>query len=68
MFGKQNRFCNSKWFKLYLWLDYDEISDSVTCFTCKCQHSKLNGNAETAVEKGGGDRGGGQESLPVYLK
>ena len=31
MFGKQNRFCNSKWFKLYSWLDYDEISDSVTC-------------------------------------
>ena len=30
VFGKQNRFCNSKWFKLYPWLDYDEISDSVT--------------------------------------
>ena len=33
-------------FKLSLWLDYDEISDSVTCFVCKCHHSKLKGNVE----------------------
>ena len=30
VFGKQNRFCSSKWFKLYSWLGSDEISDSVT--------------------------------------
>ena len=35
VFAKQNRFCNSKWFKLYPWLDYDEVSDGVTCFVCK---------------------------------
>ena len=29
VFGKQNRFCNSKWFKLYPWLDYEEVSDSL---------------------------------------
>ena len=23
VFGKQNPFCNSKWFKLYPWLDYE---------------------------------------------
>ena len=27
----QNLFYNSKWFKLYPWLEYDEVSDSVTC-------------------------------------
>ena len=36
VFGRQNRFCNSKLFKLYPWLDYDEISDSGTCFVFKC--------------------------------
>ena len=41
MFGTQNRFCNSKWFKLYPWLDYDEVIDSITCFVCKRHHSKL---------------------------
>ena len=46
VFGKQNRFCDSKWFKLYLWLDYDEVSDSVTYFACKRHHSKLKGNVE----------------------
>ena len=33
--GKQNQFFNSKWFKLYPRLDYDEIKDSATCFFCK---------------------------------
>ena len=46
VFGKQNRFCNSKWFKLYPWLDYDETSDSVTCFVYNHYHSKLKGNIE----------------------
>ena len=41
MFGKQNQFCNPKWFKLYPWLDYDEVIDSITCFVCKHHHSKL---------------------------
>ena len=40
----QNLFYNSKWFKLYPWLEYDEVSDSVTCFACKRHHSKLKGN------------------------
>ena len=46
VFGKQNRFCNSKWFQLCPWLDYDEVSDSVTGFVCKRHHSKLNRNIE----------------------
>ena len=41
VFGKQNRFCNSKWFKLYPWFDCDKISDSVACFIFKRHHSKL---------------------------
>ena len=41
MFGKQNQFCNSKLFKLYPWLDCDEISDSVTYFVYKYHQSKL---------------------------
>ena len=27
-------------------VDYDEVSDSVTCFVCKRHHSKLKGNVE----------------------
>ena len=42
VFGKQNRFFNSKWFKLYPWLDYD----SITRFVCKRHHSKLKKNVE----------------------
>ena len=53
VFGKQNRFCDSKWFKLYLWLDYDKVSDSVTCFVCKRLHSKLKGNAEKSFTSAG---------------
>ena len=53
MFGKQNRFCNSKWFKLYPWLDHDEVSDSVTCFICKSHHSKLKGNVEKSFTSAG---------------
>ena len=34
-FGKQNRSCQSRWFTEFNWLDYDEVSDSVTCFICK---------------------------------
>ena len=45
--GKQNRFCNSKWLKLYPWLYYDEISDSVTCFVCKCHHSRHHSSLKT---------------------
>ena len=37
VFGMQNWFCNSKWFKLYPWLDYD----SVTRFVWRRHHSKL---------------------------
>ena len=46
VFGKQNQFFNSKWFKVYPWLDYDEVSDSVTCFVCMHHYSKLKGNVE----------------------
>ena len=53
VFGKQNRFCDSKWFKLYLWLDYDKLSDSVTCFVCKRHHSKLKGNVEKSFTSTG---------------
>ena len=53
VFGKQNRFCNSKQFKLYPWLDYDEVSDSVTCFNCKRHHSKLEGNVEKSFTSAG---------------
>ena len=44
--GKQNRLCNLKWFKLYPWLEYDEISDSVTRFFCKNHDPKLRENVE----------------------
>ena len=53
MFGKQNLFCNSKWFKLYPWLDYDEISDNVTSFVCKRHYSKLKGNVEKSFTSAG---------------
>ena len=53
VFGKQNQFCNSKWFKLYPWLDYDEVSDSITCFVCKHHHSKLKGNVEKPFASAG---------------
>ena len=36
-------------FKLYPWLEYDEVSDSVTCFVCKRHHSKLKGNVEKSL-------------------
>ena len=39
-FGKQQRSCQSQWFKEFKWLDYDEKNDHVTCFICKRQ--KLN--------------------------
>ena len=51
--GKQNRFCNSKWFRLYPWLDYDEISDSVTCFVFKRHHSKLKETVEKSFTLAG---------------
>ena len=53
MFGNQNQFCNSKWFKLYAWLDYDEISDSITCFVCKRHHSKLKGSLKKSFTSTG---------------
>ena len=53
MFGNQNQFFNSKWFKLYAWLDYDEISDSITCFVCKCHHSKLKGSLKKSFTSAG---------------
>ena len=48
VFERQNRFCNLKWFKLYSWLDCNEISDSVTYFACKRYHSKLKRNVENS--------------------
>ena len=32
--GKQNRAFQSKWFSEFLWLHYNEQSDSVLCFIC----------------------------------
>ena len=40
-------------FKLYPWLEYDEVSDSVTCFVCKRHHSKLKGNIEKSLTSAG---------------
>ena len=51
--GKQNQFCNSKWFKLCPWLDNDEISDSFTCFACKRHHSKLTENVQKSFTSAG---------------
>ena len=34
-FGKQSHSCQSRWFTEFNWLDYDEVSDFVTCFICK---------------------------------
>ena len=28
-------------FQEYKWLDYDQVSDSVTCYICKCNIDKL---------------------------
>ena len=44
--GSKIDFVNSKSFQLYPWFDYDEISDSVTCFVCKRQDLKLKENVE----------------------
>lgn len=35
LFGKQYRSFQSSWFAKFQWLHYDEINDSVTCFTCR---------------------------------
>ena len=40
-------------FKQYPWLEYDEVSDSVTCFVCKRHHSKLKGNIEKSLTSAG---------------
>ena len=40
-FGKQNHFCQSRWFTEFSWLDYDEVNNSVTCFICKKHLKKL---------------------------
>ena len=40
---KANKQFFGRWesdFKLYPWLDYDEVSDNVTCFACERHHSK----------------------------
>ena len=53
VFERQNRFCNLKWFKLYSWLDCNEISDSVTYFVCKRYYSKLKRNVEKSFRSVG---------------
>ena len=48
-----NWICNLKWFKLYPWLGYDEISDIVTIFFYRRGHPKLGENVEKPFTSAG---------------
>ena len=39
--GIQWQSCQAAWFQEYKWLDYDQVSDIVTCYICKCNVDKL---------------------------
>ena len=48
--GKQDRAFQSKWFSEFLWLHYNEQSDSVLCFICMQQNAKWNFRAARSKE------------------
>ena len=55
-FGDQNRSCQSKWFKEFGWLHYDESRNRVFCYYCvqAVQEKKLlNTKADDAFTKSG---------------